>query len=216
MLKIPVILGSVRRGRQSGRVARFARGRLRRAGTEAPLLDLAEIGLPVMEERLSKRDDPPPGLVAFAGAVAEADAIVVVSPEYNGAVPGALKNALDYLHGEWERKPVGVVTTSAGGFGGVHAQTQLQLLFLRLRALPVAAMPVSRVSQSFDEDGEPKEAHYETSFARFCDTLTWYARAIGRGGEGARGEGGPGARRGMAPRPPKEAAQGSASPRRAE
>lgn len=205
MLKIPVILGSVRRGRQSGRVARFACGRLRRAGAEAPLLDLAEIGLPVMEERLSKRDDPPSGLVEFAGAVAEADAVVVVSPEYNGAVPGALKNALDYLHGEWERKPVGIVTTSAGGFGGVHAQSQLQLLFLRLKALPVAVMPVSRVSQSFGEDGEPLEAHYETSFARFCDALAWHARAIraalGRGTE-ARG--------------PQMAAQASARAERTE
>ena len=205
MLKIPVILGSVRRGRQSGRVARFACGRLRRTGAEAPLLDLAEIGLPVMEERLSKRDDPPPGLVEFAGAVAEADAVVVVSPEYNGAVPGALKNALDYLHGEWERKPVGIVTTSAGGFGGVHAQSQLQLLFLRLKALPVAVMPVSRVSQSFGEDGEPAEAHYETSFARFGDALAWHARAIAA----ALG-------RGTAARSPEMAAQASARAERTE
>lgn len=176
---MPVIVGSVRRGRLSDRVARFAAARLRRAGADAPLLDLAEIGLPVMEERLSKRDDPPPGLVPFARAVAEADAVVVVSPEYNGAVPGALKNALDYLHGEWDRKPVGIVTASSGGFGGVNAQTQLQLLFLRIRALPVAALPVSQVGLSFSEDGEPRDERYETSFARFAETLFWYAEAIG-------------------------------------
>jgi len=179
MLKIPVIVGSVRRGRQSAKVARFASVRLQRAGVDAPLLDLARIGLPVMEERLSKRDDPPPGLVAFARAVAQADAVVVVSPEYNGAVPGALKNALDYLYAEWDRKPVGIVTVSAGGFGGVNAQNQLQLLFLRIKALPVAAMPVSHVSKSFGEDGEPREAHYEASFARFVETLSWYAGAVG-------------------------------------
>lgn len=179
MLKIPVIVGSVRRGRQSAKVARFARDRLKKAGADSSLLDLAEIGLPVMEERLSKRDDPPPGLVAFARAVATADAVVVVSPEYNGSIPGSLKNALDYLHAEWDRKPVGIVTVSAGGFGGVNAQSQLQLLFLRIKALPVAAMPVSRVFTSFGEDGEPQEAHYEASFARFADTLSWYAGAIG-------------------------------------
>ena len=107
-----------------------------------------------------------------------ADAVVVVSPEYNGSMPGALKNALDYIHGEWYRKPVGIVTVSAGGFGGVQVHYFLQLLFLRLKALPVAGMPVSNVSRSFSEDGEPMEDRYEKSFAGFIETLEWYTRAI--------------------------------------
>ena len=102
------------------------------------------------------RDDPPPGLVRFSEAVRAADAVVVVSPEYNGSIPGVLKNALDYIYGEWFRKPVGIVTVSAGGFGGVQVHNHLQLLFLRLKALPVAGMHVSRVSGSFGEDGEPR------------------------------------------------------------
>lgn len=113
VLRIPVIVGSVRRGRQSIKVARFAGDRLQEAGAEAPLLDLARIGLPIMEERLYMRDDPPPGLVPFSEAVASADAVVVVSPEYNGSIPGVLKNALDYLYSEWNRKPVGIITVSA-------------------------------------------------------------------------------------------------------
>ena len=177
-LRIPVLLGSVRRGRQSLRVARFACDRLQGAGAEAPLLDLAEYTLPIMEERLHLLDDPPPGLVRFSTAILEADAVVVVSPEYNGSMPGALKNALDYIHGEWNRKPVGIVTVSAGGFGGVQVHYFLQLLFLRLKALPVAGMPVSNVSRTFSEDGEPMEDRYEKSFAGFIETLEWYTRAI--------------------------------------
>lgn len=178
-LRIPVLVGSVRRGRQSIKVARFASDRLRRSGTDAPLLDLAELNLPIMEERLHMRDDPPPGLRRFSASIREADAVVVVSPEYNGSIPGVLKNALDYIHGEWFRKPVGIVTLSAGGFGGVQVHYLLQLLFLRLKALPVAGMPVSHVRKSFTDDGEPQEAHYEKSFAGFVDTLLWYTRAIG-------------------------------------
>lgn len=177
-LRIPVLVGSVRRGRQSIKVARFAGDRLRRAGAEAPLLDLADFDLPIMEERLYRRDDPPPGLVRFSEAIREADAVVIVSPEYNGSMPGVLKNALDYIYGEWERKPVGIVTLSVGAFGGVQVHNHLQLLFLRLKALPVAHMAVTTVGRSFDDDGEPREERYEKAFSRFIETLEWYTKAI--------------------------------------
>ena len=187
---MPVIVGSVRRGRLSIRVARFMRNKLREAGIDAPLLDLAEIGLPVMEERLHMRDDPPPGLAHFAKAIAESDGVVVVSPEYHGSIPGVLKNALDYLRSEWDRKPVGIVTVSGGGFGGVQVHNHLQLLFLRLNAVPVAAIAVSNVATSFDEDGVAQQERYEAGFARFLGTLTWYARALGaaRAADAARNE----------------------------
>ena len=178
-LQIPVLVGSVRRGRQSIKVARFASDRLEKAGASAPLLDLAELNLPIMEERLHMRDDPPSGLVRFSQAVKAADAVVVVSPEYNGSMPGALKNALDYIYGEWFRKPVGIVTVSGGGFGGVQVHNHLQLLFLRVRALPVAGMAVSNVARTFSDAGESLEPKYEKAFAGFIETLDWYARVIG-------------------------------------
>lgn len=178
-LTMPVIVGSVRRGRHSIRVARFMQRKLESSGIEAPLLDLAEIQLPIMEERLHMRDDPPPGLERFSQAISNADAVVVVSPEYHGSIPGVLKNALDYLRGEWDRKPVGIVTVSSGGFGGVQVHNHLQLLFLRLKAVPVAAIAVSKVAQSFSEDGRAQENRYEAGFQNFSGTLLWYARAIG-------------------------------------
>ena len=114
----------------------------------------------------------------FSNALRSADAVVVVSPEYNGGIPGALKNALDYFHGEWEKKPVGVLSVSAGGFGGVHAQSQLQLFFLRVKALPVASMAISNVGRSFEDDGTPTESNYEKGFTRFGETLEWYAQIM--------------------------------------
>lgn len=197
-LQIPVLVGSVRRGRQSMRVARFASDRLARSGADAPILDLRDFDLPIMEERLHRRDDPPPGLERFADTIRRADAVVVVSPEYNGSMPGVLKNALDYIYGEWFRKPVGIVTVSAGGFGGVQLHNHLQLLFLRLKALPVAGMAVSKVTSSFSDEGESMDAHYEKAFAGFVDTLGWYTRAIGAAVE-AEGAGTEGASPGSKP-----------------
>ena len=61
----------------------------------------------------------------------------------------------------------------------MQLHNHLQLLFLRVKALPVAHMAVSNIARTFGEDGEPREAHYEKSFAGFIETLEWYARVIG-------------------------------------
>ena len=118
---IPVILGSTRRGRQSPKVAKFIADRMNRSERiEAEILDLAEYDFPIMEERLRFLDDPSPGLREFSEKIERADALVIVSPEYNNGYPGVLKNALDYLLPEYKRKPIAFATVSAGGFGGLN------------------------------------------------------------------------------------------------
>ncbi len=177
---IPIILGSVRRNRRSVRVARFVRSLLaRRSALETELLDLAEFDFPVMVERLRLRDDPPAGLQRFSDAIAKGDAVLVVTPEYNGGYPGALKNALDYLLPEFRRKAVGIVTVSSGGFGGVNCLGQLRAVFLSMSAIPVPAkFPVSRVQNAFSADGTPE---YETQVERankFIDDFLWFGEAL--------------------------------------
>jgi NAD(P)H-dependent FMN reductase len=177
---IPIILGSTRRGRESDKVARFVLDRLgRREGIETELLDLLELDFPIMEERLRFRDDPPPGLAEFAGKIDRADAIVIVTPEYNNGYPGVLKNALDYLLPEYARKPIGIVTVSAGGFGGINCLAQLRLVTLGMGAFPIpAALTVSKVQDSFDEAGDPKDPGYEKRAGAFIDEVLWFAEAI--------------------------------------
>src|SRR5438128_5861663 len=115
-----------------------------------------------MEERLHRRDDPPPGVKEFGEKIGRADSFIIVTPEYNNGYPGVLKNALDYLLPEYKRKPIAVVTVSAGGFGGINCLAQLRLVALGMGALPSpAALLVSRVAESFDEDGNPKAPSYE-------------------------------------------------------
>jgi NAD(P)H-dependent FMN reductase len=177
---IPVILGSTRRGRQSVKVARFITERMRRNGRiETELLDLAECDFPIMEERLRLRDDPPPRLREFGDKVARSDSIVIVTPEYNEGYPGVLKNALDHLLPEYRRKPVGIVTVSAGGFGGLNCLAQLRLVTLGMGAFPIpAALPVSRVQDSFDDDGNPKDESYEKHAEAFIEEVLFFAEAI--------------------------------------
>jgi len=177
---IPIIVGSTRRDRQSIKVARFVLARLQQhEGVETELLDLLEYNFPIMEERLHRRDDPPPGLQEYADKIARADSLIIVSPEYNNGYPGVLKNALDYLLPEYERKPVGIVTVSAGGFGGINCLAQLRLVTIGMGALPIPEnLSVSRVHDSFREDGTPNDPAYEKRVSAFLDEILWFTEAI--------------------------------------
>jgi NAD(P)H-dependent FMN reductase len=180
MYYIPIIAGSTRRDRQSIKVARFVLARLQqREGVETELLDLLEYNFPIMEERLNHRDDPPPRLQEYAQKIARADSFIIVTPEYNNGYPGVLKNALDYLLPEYERKPVGIVTVSAGSFGGITCLAQLRLVTIGMGAFPIPeSLPVSRVHETFKEDGTPTDSVYERRATAFLDELLWFTDAI--------------------------------------
>jgi NAD(P)H-dependent FMN reductase len=180
MLYIPIIAGSTRRDRQSIKVARFVFARFRqRQGVETELLDLLEYNFPIMEERLHHRDDPPPRLREYGEKIARADSLIIVTPEYNNGYPGVLKNALDYLLPEYERKPIGIVTVSAGGHGGLTCLAQLRLVTLGMGAFPIPEnLSVSRVHDSFKEDGTPNDPAYERRATAFFDELLWFTEAI--------------------------------------
>lgn len=179
MFYIPVILGSTRRGRQGAKVARFIYERMRQyEQLETEILDLLEYNFPIMEERLRFRDDPP-HLRGFSEKIARADAVVIVAPEYTNGYPGVLKNSLDYLLPEYRRKPIAIVTVSGGGFGGLNCLAQLRLVTLGMGAFPIpVSLPVSRVQDSFDEDGNPKDSSYEKRAKAFIDEVLWFTEAI--------------------------------------
>lgn len=180
MLYIPIILGSTRRERQSVKVGKFVLARLKqRTNVQTELLDLLEYNFPIMEERLHRRDDPPPGLKEFGDKIGRADAVIIVTPEYNNGYPGVLKNALDYLLPEYERKPIGIATVSAGGFGGINCLAQLRLVTIGMGAFPIPEnLAVSRINDSFADDGTPKDPSYEKKAAAFLDEVIWFAEAI--------------------------------------
>jgi NAD(P)H-dependent FMN reductase len=123
-----IINGSVREGRVGGPIGDWVRARAEADGRfEVDYADLAEVRLPFMDEpnhpRLKKYTRP--HTIAWSERVAAADGYLLVFPEYNYSYSPAIKNALDYLHVEWDRKPVGFVNWG-GNSGGTRAQVALR------------------------------------------------------------------------------------------
>ncbi|MCW2957031.1 MAG: NADPH-dependent reductase [Thermoleophilia bacterium] len=122
MTRIMVIIGSVRPGRVGLPIATWAAADLAATeGVEVDLVDLAELALPFMDEpnHPMLRNYTKPHTIAWSERVTAADAFVLVVPEYNHSFSPVVKNAIDFLHHEWRRKPVTFVS-----YGGVSAGTR--------------------------------------------------------------------------------------------
>ena len=180
MFNIPIILGSIRRNRESIKAARFVlRSLKQRMGVETELIDLKELDLPMMEERLRFRDDAGPNILEFSAKVARASSILIVTPEYSGGYPGVLKNALDYLRPEYRRKPFGIVTVSAVATGGILCLSSLRQIILNMGGVPIpAGLMVPNVQQAFDAEGNPTDPKLNQQAKTFLDELLWFTEAI--------------------------------------
>ena len=128
-----IIVGSVRPGRIGLPIAQWVRDRTEAAGHEVDFVDLAELALPFMDEPAhpSKRQYTQPHTIAWSERVDAADAVVLVSPEYNHSYSPALKNAIDFLAQEWQGKPFGVVSYG-GASGGLRAAAALDQVMTTL------------------------------------------------------------------------------------
>ena len=153
---LQIVIASTRPGRVGLPVARWFDGFARRQGSfTVELVDLAEVALrcstsPGIPSAVSTSTTTPwPGAHGGAG-----DAFVFVHPEYNHSYNAALKNALDYLHHEWNYKPVGFV--SYGGVAaGTRALTALKPVVAALRMTPVVeAVNIPFVAQFIDDQGD--------------------------------------------------------------
>ena len=136
---LQIVVGSTRPGRIGLPIAHWvAEQAAAHEGFEVELVDLAEVGLPLLDEPSHPRlgQYVKDHTKAWSRRVASADAFVLVTPEYNHGYPAPLKNALDYLHREWNHKPVGFV--SYGGVaGGTRAVGLLKPVVLALQMVPV-------------------------------------------------------------------------------
>jgi NAD(P)H-dependent FMN reductase len=151
-----IVIASTRPGRSGLPIAEWFTGRAREhAGFEIDVVDLAQLGLPFMDEPNHPR------LRAYtqqhtkdwSERVERADAFVFVTPEYNHGYGAALKNAIDFLHAEWADKPLGFV--SYGGVAaGTRAVQQLKQVVSALKMVPIIeAVSIPFHAQFIDEDG---------------------------------------------------------------
>ena len=183
MKKIIILSSSVRTGRKSHRVAMYIAQYLRENQiAEAEILDLYELQFPVFSERLQYLANPPADVVKFSRDISNADGVIVVTPEYNGGYPAALKNVVDLLYPEWKRKPIGIATVSAGAFGGSQVGPSLAFIFLKIGALVTPAVfRVPKVQDAYDEKGKPadKEAT-DKRLKVFLDEFLWCVDAANK------------------------------------
>ena len=182
MLKIAIISGSIRTGRKSHHVAKYFEKYIKENKlAEAEILDLKEFDFPIFEERLAFQKNPSENLIAFSQKIKNADAVIIVSPEYNGGYPASIKNAIDVLVKEWYHKPVGLVSVSAGGFGGVNATALLQSVLMKIKAVVPVTFPVPKVQENFDENGNAKDKEgTDKRAAAFMKELIWFAEAFNK------------------------------------
>ncbi|PIR57717.1 MAG: nadph-dependent fmn reductase, partial [Parcubacteria group bacterium CG10_big_fil_rev_8_21_14_0_10_38_31] len=139
-LKIKVIVGSTRQSRFSEKPAGWVLEELKkREGIEAELLDLRDFPMPFFDEAVSPamKQGPYQNEVVkkWTGKIAEADGFIIVTPEYNHGYPAVLKNALDYVYAEWNRKAVGFV--SYGSVSGARSVEQLRQVSIELQMAPI-------------------------------------------------------------------------------
>ncbi|MCW2985486.1 MAG: NADPH-dependent reductase [Conexibacter sp.] len=156
MPKLHVILASTRPGRAGEPIAEWFLERARAHGAfDVELVDLAEVALPFLDEpshpRLRRYEHD--HTKAWSARVDAADAFVFVTPEYNYGYPATLKNAIDFLHFEWQHKPVAFVS-----YGGVAAGTrsvqQLKQVVTTLKMLPLfEAVSIPFHTQFLDDEG---------------------------------------------------------------
>ncbi len=182
-LKIVVIYGSVRKQRQGIKAARFVINKLQERGHSVTFVDPLEYDLPLLDKMYKEYPEgqAPEALEKLAGIYREADAFVFVCGEYNQSVPPALSNLIAYFMNEYFWKPAGIVSYSAGPFGGVRAAIHLRVILgeVGLVTLP-SVFPVSGVQDSFDETGKALEKSYDRRIQKFLQELEWYGSALGR------------------------------------
>jgi NAD(P)H-dependent FMN reductase len=182
-LRTVVVYGSVRSDRQGIKAARFVKNALEERGHEVALVDPLERRLPLLDKMYKEyaAGEAPQVLEELAALYRQADAFVFVTGEYNHGVPPALTNLIDHFMNEYFWRPAGIVSYSAGPFGGVRAAVHLRAILGEVGMVTIPSMfAVSKVQAAFDEDGGAVDDAYPRRIQRFVDELEWYANALKR------------------------------------
>jgi chromate reductase, NAD(P)H dehydrogenase (quinone) len=155
-MRILAIPGSVRRDSHNARLLRHAAERVP-AGVEMEVWDGLKSIPPYDED--DDTDFPPPPVAHLRQAIADADGLLIATPEYNSSIPGVLKNAIDWASRPrastpLQGKPAAVIGATTGSFGAVWAQAELRKVLASTGARVVdLELPLGKAHEAFDEDG---------------------------------------------------------------
>ena len=165
-IKVAVIYGSVREGRFGDTVGQWVVNQIQRREAFSPVV-------------IDPAAEP---VGAFAKRLDEADAFVVVTPEYNHSYPAALKALIDAYKAEWQAKPVAFVSYG-GASGGLRAVEHLRHVFAELHAVGIRdGVMFPNARKQFEEHGQPLQApRYERGMQTVLARLAWWAETLRQG-----------------------------------
>jgi NAD(P)H-dependent FMN reductase len=176
MTNIGIIIGSTRPGRNGEAVGKWVYEVARqRFDAEFELVDLLDFKLPHLDEvyppAMGRYQEP--HTLRWAEKIASFDGFVIVTAEYNHSIPGALKNAIDFLHAEWNHKAVGFV--SYGSAGGTRAVEHLRLVAAELSMVGVRAQVALPFATDFDSSSvfEPSDFSHAALSTVLEQVVTW-------------------------------------------
>jgi NAD(P)H-dependent FMN reductase len=161
-IKIAVILGSTRPGRNGEAVARWVYEiAKKRADAEFEFVDIKDFNLPLLDEPVppSQGQYSKEHTRVWSAKIDSFDGYIFVTAEYNHGIPGALKNAIDYLYKEWNNKAAGFV--DYGSAGGVRAVEHLRLVMAELQVANVPAQVAVSIITEFENFTKFKPASYQ-------------------------------------------------------
>src|ERR1700716_212327 len=176
-----VIIASTRPGRLGLPFANWAISEVEKHGDfEVDVADLALMGLPMLDEphHPIHRNYTKPHTIAWSERVDGADAILIVTPEYNYGMPGSLKNAMDFLSHEWNYKPVAFV--SYGGMsGGMRSVQMAKQVVTTLKMVPLSEAVNIHMVPKYIQNGQfvPDESQ-ENALKKVLAELTRWAAAL--------------------------------------
>ncbi|MBL1086395.1 NAD(P)H-dependent oxidoreductase [Streptomyces actinomycinicus] len=188
--KLLIIVGSVREGRFGPVVGSWVAEQARaHGGFEVDVVDLADIeiplALPAAPPKFAGDGYPrPAGMAPLTSALEEADAFVVVTPEYNHSYPASLKAAIDWHFTQWTAKPVAFVSYG-GAAGGRHAVLHLENVLTELHAVTVRDGLAFPNYFTAWQDGRPLDTEAPGYAKVLLDQLSWWAGTLRAGREAA-------------------------------
>lgn len=183
-MKYALLYGSYREGRQGIKVVRFIQNQIEKNGDEAVVLDAKEKNFPILNKMFKEYEEgaAPKYMSDVHDALVGCDGFILVTGEYNHSVQAGLKNLVDHFMPEFSWKPTGIVSYSAGGFGGVRCAIQWRIIMGELGSVTLPSIfSISDIYNSLDKEGNPADEALSSKTKKFFDELHWYSKTLKRG-----------------------------------
>ena len=178
-MKIEIISGSPRTNSVTHRVALHLKDWLSQNNThDVDIIDMRDWNIPPIQAAWSSIDKAPVEFQPLAERIFNADAYILVSPEYNGSYSPAMKNLLDHFP-KRHHKPFGIVTASPGAMGGIRASQQLLQLVPALFGIASPYMLIiPAVDKKFSPDGDLLDESFQNGVHNFISEFLWLSEKL--------------------------------------